>query len=181
MTSLIGDGKVRFNKRVDNMTQANGAVTVAFEDGERVEHAAVIGCDGVKGFSRAVVLGDRYPDCVKPQYTGKYVYRAIVPMQDAKSILGDLATDAKMYMGTDANLSTYPISEGTSINVVAFKRDEEKWKGEEFTYDVSREAMVEDLMKYGSDKRLVKLLDVSTMIPASSFVAVLGHTLTILT
>ena len=106
MTSFIPRDAVCFNKRVSNMRQTNDTVTIEFEYGGVVQHAAVVGCDGVRGFSRRVVLGERYPEHVEPKYTGKYVYRSILPMEDAKGILGDLATDAKMYMGVDANFNS---------------------------------------------------------------------------
>ncbi|KAF2732245.1 FAD/NAD(P)-binding domain-containing protein [Polyplosphaeria fusca] len=159
MTSFIENGRVRFNKRVDSMKQAGGNVTLTFEDGEVVDHAAVVGCDGVKGFSRRVVLADRYPDCVDPQYTGKYVYRAILPMDAAQQILGGLATDAKMFMSKGANLSTYPISSGTQINVVAFKRDPHSWSHPDFTYPVSRADMFADFAPHNIDPRLIRLLE----------------------
>jgi salicylate hydroxylase len=159
MTSFIKKDAVRFNKRVKSMTQGNGQVTLTFQDGEVIHHAAVIGTDGVKGATRRIVLEDRYPDCVDAAYTGKYVYRAIVPMSDSKSILGDLATDAKMYMSRDANLSTYPISFGTQLNVVAFKRDPHPWRHPDTTYEVTREEMLADFTQSNPDPRLIKLLD----------------------
>jgi salicylate hydroxylase len=178
MTSFIPQDAVRFNKRVARMTQGEGVVTLEFEDGEVVQHAAVVASDGVKGFSRRIVLQDKYPDNIDPVYTGKYVYRSIVPMDDAKEILGDLATDAKMFMSKGANLSTYPISEGKLLNVVAFKRDLEPWAYPDFTYDVSREDMYEDFVQHHPDPRLVKLLDVSQFLrfpslPAMNFVTFL--------
>lgn len=159
MTSFIKEDAVRFNKRVKTLKQSNDCVTLVFEDGEIAQHAAVIGSDGVKGFTRRLVLGDRFPECVEAQYTGKYVYRAIVPMSDSTEILGDLATDAKMYMSKGANLSTYPISFGKEMNVVAFKRDPEPWKYPDTTYEVSREDMLNDFASYNPDPRLMKLLD----------------------
>lgn len=141
------------------MEEVNGQVTLTFEDGAVAHHAAVIGCDGVKGFSRRVVLQDRYPESVEPKYTNKYVYRAIVPMDDAKSILGDLATDAKMFISKGANLSTYPISGGNEVNVVAFKRDMQPWQHPELTYEVSRQDMLDDFLCYNPDPRLMKLLE----------------------
>ncbi|KAF2707174.1 FAD/NAD(P)-binding domain-containing protein [Pleomassaria siparia CBS 279.74] len=159
MTSFIPKDAVRFNKRVKSMTQGEGSVALIFEDGEVVQHAAVVASDGVKGFSRRIVLQDKYPEAVEPVYTGKYVYRAMVPMDDAKDILGDLATDAKMFMSKGANISTYPISEGKLMNLVAFKRDDEPWKYPEFKYDVSKEDMLEDFVQHRPDGRLVKLLD----------------------
>ncbi|KAJ4370434.1 hypothetical protein N0V83_004952 [Neocucurbitaria cava] len=159
MASFIKEDAVRFNKRVKTLTQSNDLVTLTFENGDVAHHAAVVGCDGVKGFSRRIVLGKRYPECIEPQYTNKYVYRAIVPMSDAKEILGDLATDAKMYMSKSANLSTYPISEGKAMNVVAFKRDTQPWMHPDYTRDVTREAMLDDFLPYNPDLRLIRLLD----------------------
>ncbi|KAF2645714.1 FAD/NAD(P)-binding domain-containing protein [Massarina eburnea CBS 473.64] len=159
MTSFIRKEAVFFNKRVSNMWQANNTVTLEFEDGDVVQHAAVVGCDGVKGFSRRIVLGERHPEHVEPKYTGKYVYRAILPMKDAKRILGDLATDAKMYMSKGANISTYPISKGKQMNIVAFRRDEGMWTGIESTKEVAREEMVKDFTAINLDPRLMELLD----------------------
>lgn len=169
MTSFIPAGSVRFGKRVESITQAGGVVHLAFEDGTIACHAAIIGCDGVRGFTRRVVLGSRYPDCVEPQYTGKYVYRAVLSMAEAKEILGDLAMDAKMFMGRGASLTTYPISEGREVNVVAFKRCEEQWTHPDFTWDVPKEVMMDDFNGNKPDPRLVKLLDVSNAFSRTSF------------
>jgi len=159
MTSFIRQDAVHFSKRVQSITQGNGEVTLTFHDGEVVTHAAVIGSDGVKGNTRRVVLGDRYPEHIDAEYTGKYVYRAIVPMSDATNLLGAHATDAKMYMSRGANLSTYPISNGTQVNVVAFKRDPSPWTHPDTTYEVTRQAMLDDLSAHNTDARLLKLLD----------------------
>ncbi|OAL49244.1 FAD/NAD(P)-binding domain-containing protein [Pyrenochaeta sp. DS3sAY3a] len=159
MTSFIKRDAVQFNKRVTAMEEINNQVRLTFDDGQIAHHAAVIGCDGVKGFSRRIVLQDKYPEHIEPKYTHKYVYRAIVPMPDAKHILGDLATDAKMFLAKGANLSTYPISRGAAINVVAFKRDTAPWPHADLTHDVSRETMLADFAPHNPDPRLMALLD----------------------
>ncbi|KAH4309182.1 hypothetical protein HBH64_064320 [Parastagonospora nodorum] len=159
MTSFIKKEAIRFNKRVKSLAQENNAVRIVFEDGEIAHHVAVIGSDGVKGFTRRLVLQERYPECVPAQYTGKYVYRAIIPMDESKEILGDLATDAKMYMSKDCNLSTYPISYGNQLNVVAFVRDTLPWTHPDTTQQVSREEMLNDFASANTDPRLMKLLD----------------------
>ncbi|KAF2267492.1 FAD/NAD(P)-binding domain-containing protein [Lojkania enalia] len=159
MTGFVERGRVRFGKRVVRIEQRDGEVEIVFEDGEKVMHMAAVGCDGVKGFSRRVVLGERFPREVEPKYTGKYAYRAIVKMEDARSLLGDLATDAKMYMGVGSNYSTYPISKGKEINVVAFKMDSEPWKYPGNTHEVTREEMMADFREHRLDRRLMKLLD----------------------
>lgn len=157
MTSLIPRETVKFNKRVQHLEQKCGKVVLTFSDGEVVEASAVIGCDGIKGATRRAVLGQRYPDQVEPTYSGKYVYRSIVPMEEAKKILGRHAGDAKMFMGPKANFATYPISKGTQYNVVAFRRNP-VWRHNEMTQEVTREEMVADFSH--CDQRLVKLLDV---------------------
>jgi salicylate hydroxylase len=159
MTSFIKKDAVKFNKRVKTLEQQGDVVHIIFDDGEIAQHAAVIGSDGVKGFTRRLVLQDRYPEYVPAQYTGKYVYRAILPMCDAKEIVGDLATDAKMYMSKGCNLSTYPISDGNKLNVVAFKRDTQPWTYPDTTHTVTREEMLADFAPSNPDPRLMKLLD----------------------
>ncbi|KAF2813103.1 FAD/NAD(P)-binding domain-containing protein [Mytilinidion resinicola] len=158
MTSLIPRDTVKFNKRVTNIQQNNGRVFITFQDGEVVETDTAIGCDGVKGFTRGAVLGSRYPDLVNPQYSHRYLYRAIAPMEDAKRILGDRATDAAMFMGPGMNWSIYPISKGTEVNLVAFKQDPRgAWPYKEYTHQVDLQTMLSDFE--GIDSRLLKLLE----------------------
>jgi salicylate hydroxylase len=161
MTSLIPSNTVKFNKRVKSYKQLDGKVAIIFEDGETVEASAVVGCDGAKGATRAAVLGDAYPDHVAATYSGKYVYRSIVPMKDAIDILGKNAGDGKWFMGNGANFTTFSISKGEQFNIVAIKIDDKPWTHHQWTKMVDRETMLADFA-VGVDKRLAKLLDVST-------------------
>lgn len=161
MTSFIDKDVVRFNRNVASIEQVDDQVILTFTDGRVASHAAAISCDGIKGLMRRAVLADRFPESVEPQYTHKYVYRTIISIEDAKQIMGDLATDAKMFMSKDVNLSTYPISEGRQVNVVAFKRDLESWHHEGNTHDVDKEQMLQDFAGTTVDVRLLKLLEVS--------------------
>ena len=160
MTSLIPLDTVKFNKRVKSYKQLEGRVAITFEDGETVEASAVIGCDGAKGATRGAVLGEAYPDQVAATYSGKYVYRSIVPMKEAIKILGKNAGDGKWFMGNGANFTTFSISKGAQFNIVAFKIDDKPWTHHQWTKMVDRETMLADFA-VGVDKRLVKLLDVS--------------------
>lgn len=160
MTSLIPSDAVKFNKRVASYKQLDGKVAITFEDGDTVEASAVVGCDGAKGATRGAVLRDDYPEQVTATYSGKYVYRSIVPMNDAIEIMGNNAGDGKWFMGHGANFTTFSISKGTQFNVVAFKIDDKPWTHHQWTRMVDRDAMRADF-GVGVDKRLVKLLDVS--------------------
>lgn len=171
LTAWIPKENVRFNKRVKSLSQNESGAVVTFEDGEVVTASCAIGSDGIKGVSRGVVLGDRWPEYVQAKYTGKYVYRSIVPMEDAMRILGkdvdgnEIAGDAKMFMGERSIITTFPISRGTQSNMVCFRLDDKPWTHHEWTKPVSREEMVRDIQDLGVDGRLVKLLDVSNPAP----------------
>lgn len=161
MTSLMPEGSVSFKKRVVEMTEVTHGVRLQFEDGERTIVSAVVGCDGIKGFTRQHVLSTRYNDEILPRYAHQYAYRAILPIEKARQILGDLANDARMYFGKNVNLSTYVISQGREINVVGFVRDETSWDVPgRVTREVTRDRMRTDFERYNVDERLMKLLDV---------------------
>lgn len=169
LTASIPEENVRFNKRVKSLTQNEKGAVITFEDGEVAEASCAIGSDGIKGISRRVVLGDRWPEYVAATYTGKYIYRSIVPMADAMNILGkdvdgnEIAGDAKMFMGDKSVVTTFPISRGTHSNMVCFRLDDKPWTHHEWTKPVSKEEMIQDITSLGVDKRLVKLLDVSSL------------------
>jgi 2-polyprenyl-6-methoxyphenol hydroxylase-like FAD-dependent oxidoreductase len=159
MAGLIPRNTVKFGKKVADMKQIGSSVAIVFSDGEIVEASAVIGCDGVKGVTREAVLGPKYPEQVAPTYSGRYVYRAIVPMKEAERLLGELAGDGQCFMGKGRNFLCYPISGGREFNVVAFVHKD--WNHEDMTRLVSREEMLGDFE--GCDERLLKLLDVSSL------------------
>lgn len=163
MTGFIDRDAVQFNKTVTSIEQTDDQVILTFTDGCITSHVTVVGCDGIKGLTRHAVLVEQYPELVKPQYTNKYVYRTIISIEDAKKVMGDLATDAKMFMSKNVNLSTYPISKGKQVNMVAFKRDEESWRHDSNTYDVERSRMMEDFAETKVDSRLLNLLEVSVL------------------
>lgn len=161
MTTLMPEERVRFKKRIVGLTEVENKVELRFEDGDRIKVSAVIGCDGIKGFTRGHALSPQFEDQVLPKYAHQYAYRAILPIEDARQILGDLANDARMYFGKDVNLSTYIISQGREINVVGFVRDEEPWaSSNRVTREVTRERMEADFRCRNVDERLIKLLAV---------------------
>ena len=176
LTKNIPADVVRFGMKATGIERRGQKMVVVFENGETAEADAVIGCDGVRGISRATVLGTSRPDLVHAKFTGKYLYRAVVPMKDALEILGDdangnpVAGDARMFMGKKAVFTTFPISRGTELNVVCFRLTEKLWTDPEWTVPVTREAVQEDLQEADVDHRLIKLLDVSKIFLTESSV-----------
>lgn len=71
------------------MDNADRRVTVLmkFADGSLAEADAIIGCDGVRSRTRAIMVGEEHPAAVA-SYTHKYAYRGHVPMSQASMALG---------------------------------------------------------------------------------------------
>lgn len=157
MKSFIPEGTVKFSKRAESVDQTKDGVIIRFEDGKTVTVDALIGCDGIKGMTRKLVLGDRWPDQVAAQYCHTYIYRGILPMADAKAVLGEHAGDAKWFMAKDRSVAIYPISKGREENFVFFVTDQKGWTSKQEALDCSKEEMVADLQ--GFDDRLIRLLD----------------------
>jgi salicylate hydroxylase len=65
MKGLVEEGTVRFEKRVESLRNVEGRkVKIGFTDGQVVRVDAVLGCDGIKGMTRKVVLKERHPEQV---------------------------------------------------------------------------------------------------------------------
>ncbi|KAI1390333.1 mannitol 1-phosphate dehydrogenase [Hypoxylon trugodes] len=157
MESFIPEGTVRFGKRAQSIEQVENHVLVGFEDGTTETFDAVIGCDGVKGISRRAILGDIAPEEVQPAFCGMYIYRGIIPMEQAKEILGVHAGDAKFFMADGKGVAIYPISQGREENFVFFVLTPDPWTHGDVAIPCKKEDMIKDLE--GFDSRLLKLLD----------------------
>jgi salicylate hydroxylase len=157
LESFIPDGTVQFSKRAESIRQVDGKVIVRFEDSTSIQVDGLIGCDGIKGITRGVVLGSIAPETVPATYCQMYIYRGILPMKDAKEILGDHAGDAKWFMDRNRGVAIYPISKQKEENFVFFVADHGKWTDEQGSIPCSKDEMLKDLE--GFDPRLLKLLD----------------------
>ncbi|KAK6842013.1 hypothetical protein PG990_005999 [Apiospora arundinis] len=157
MEKLIPPGTVKFDKRAKSIEQVGSKVVINFVDNDTVTVDAVIGCDGVKGITRGLVLQDTAPEQVKPTYCNMYIYRGIIPMDEAKEILGQHAGDAKWFMMKEKGVAIYPISQGREENFVFFVTDHQPWTQGESPIPCTKQDMLEDLKDF--DARLLKLLD----------------------
>ena len=88
-------------------------------DGERFD--LVVGADGV----RSSVRGQFY-DAQKPRFTGQIAWRALVSMTDLPS---DFGTLSRVFMGPKKHMVTYPLRDGSLINIVAVEERNE-WADE---------------------------------------------------
>lgn len=113
-----------------------------FHDGTSARHSAVIGCDGIKSRTRQILLGADHP-AANPQFTGKFVYRGLIPMEPAAKLMGDeLAYNCQTYLGRGGHILTYPIENGKTINAVAFGTKEDgKWDETDWVKPVEKSVM----------------------------------------
>ncbi|CZR60783.1 uncharacterized protein PAC_10679 [Phialocephala subalpina] len=161
---LIPEGSVRFNKRVVQVVQhrRRRKVELVFADGEKAEYDMVVGCDGIKGMTRGVVLGKIWPEEVPAKYCNKYVYRGIAPIDEAKKIIDQ---NVRWWVGKGTGWAMYHISQGREANIVAFIQDHNSWEGEQVAREVTREEMEVEFASF--DTRFKNLLLVSSVLQSA--------------
>ncbi|KAF2706932.1 salicylate 1-hydroxylase-like protein [Pleomassaria siparia CBS 279.74] len=144
LVKLIPSDRTQFRKRLVDITEVedgSGDACVHFADGTTAQHSAVIGCDGIKSRTRELVLGE---GDAKPVFSGKYAYRGLIPMTEAKKIMGEEGAMGKhIYVGYGGHVLTFPIAKGTIVNVVAFN-SRENWTDPEWVVQTSRDGMLAD-------------------------------------
>jgi salicylate hydroxylase len=134
MVKYLPKGIAEFRKRVESVEGADDSyasihspVILHFADGTTATADAVVGADGVKSHVRQSLLGAEKPES-HANYTYKYAYRGLIPMDKAIAELGeDMAANAKMHLGPDGHILTFPIDKGETMNVVAFTTTKEGW------------------------------------------------------
>jgi len=152
MIKLVPTSICNFNKHLDTIDDSNptNPLTLNFHDGTTATADAVIGTDGIKSRVRAWMVGEHDPRA-RPTYTHKYAYRGLIPIPKATSALGaDNAQNAKLHMGQDGHVLTFPVNHGSTMNVVAFKTNSAAWPSEDkLTLPTTKEAALHDFQDFG--------------------------------
>ncbi|XEV01248.1 hypothetical protein FSHL1_006535 [Fusarium sambucinum] len=146
LMQLLPDGVIRFNKRLVKVDDQNcKKVQLFFQDGTAEEADAVVGCDGIKSKMRELLVGQNHPSA-KCSYTNKYAYRGMIPMPQAVGILGEeRALNATIWMGNGRHLVSYPVANGTILNVVAYCTSFDHWPSEtQLTLPAARKDLLND-------------------------------------
>jgi salicylate hydroxylase len=120
MTSFVPLNHVKFSKRLESVEEISNKVIFNFADGEVAEASILVGADGISSRVREHVLKHEHPAQVRPVYADAYCYRAVIPIDEAVAILGDLTHVAKFYFGHERSAVTYRISEGRVGRPVSF-------------------------------------------------------------
>ena len=160
LVKLVPKEVAHFGKKFEDAEDKGDHVILRFSDGSTAKHSAMIGCDGVKSKSRQVILGSSHP-ALPPQFSGKYAYRGLIPMQEAAVLMGDeLARNSHMYFGHGGHILTFPIENGKTMNVVAFSTKEDgKWEDPEWVKPMDKEAMFKDFEGWNeATKQILSLM-----------------------
>jgi len=112
MTSFIPLQTVKFGKCLTDIEQYSDRVVLTFADGDVAEASVLVGADGIKSIVREHVLKPLHPTQISPVYAGAYCYRGVIPISEAKEILGSLTDVAKIYFGHNRGVVTYRITGG---------------------------------------------------------------------
>ncbi|KAK0750075.1 hypothetical protein B0T18DRAFT_320929 [Schizothecium vesticola] len=117
------EGSVQFGKEVDTVVDAGEGVDLKFVDGS-VERATVaIACDGIRSRVRQLL----FPEA-PAAYTGKYCFRALVPMEKAVETIGAKRGRTRwMYLGPGGHVVTYPVAASSFLNVLIVLSDNKPW------------------------------------------------------
>lgn len=114
------------NRRVESFRDDGSRVIVTLNDGEEVEGAALIGCDGVWSRVRAQIVGDG-----APIVSGHIAYRAVLKREEVPEDLWQ--PDVVLWAGPRTHLVHYPLRRGELYNLVAVfhsKQYVEGWNAE---------------------------------------------------
>ncbi|KAJ9605970.1 hypothetical protein H2200_009819 [Cladophialophora chaetospira] len=150
-------GLVSFNKRCTDVKIQEDGVTALFADGTSENVDAVIGCDGVKSLVRNVLHGGQ--EQCEPQFTGKYAYRGLVPIEDAVKVLGEKALNQMMTLGYGGHLITFPVDRGQTLNIVAFRSASDWNHGSSWVVPATVDEVLEDFKEWSEPiKKLLALL-----------------------
>lgn len=87
----------------------------------------MVGCDGVRSRVRPIILGEDDPASYAA-YTNHFCFRSLVPMDRARAAIGEHRSSTRfMYNGPGCHVITYPVAQGTVLNVLAVITDPNAW------------------------------------------------------
>lgn len=154
LAKLVPHSVANLGRRLVNIhpgAGSNGKVRLEFEDDSVAEADAVIGCDGVRSRVRQILLGKK-SEIQDLNFSGKYAYRGLVPMEKAQQVLGDyFARNGHMYIGPGSYVFHYPIDHGRLVNVIAVQNKENgKWEHNRWVQSKTTEEVKEAFKSWRS-------------------------------
>ncbi|AKC80633.1 salicylate hydroxylase [Xanthomonas arboricola] len=115
-----------FAKRAISIDEQKDGVTVHFADGTSHQADVLFAADGIKSALRDHVLQAHGKSPVAPRFTGTQAFRGLLPTQRLREAFRAQHLDERMidvpqmFLFQDAHVLTFPVKQGSIVNVVAF-------------------------------------------------------------
>jgi len=113
---------ILFGKSVTGVAIGFDQATLPIENGPQRTTKILIGADGIRSLTRQSLNVHK-----APEFTGQVAWRATVQARYLPAY--DLPAIAKVYMGPKRHLVTYPLRNGSLINIVAVE-ERDSWASE---------------------------------------------------
>jgi salicylate hydroxylase len=122
----LPDGTVQFGRKANEIAIADGAPSVAFDDGSTMEFDVLVGADGIHSVVRSAMFGKE-----SPRFTGIVAYRTIVP-RERVDVAGLDAFTKWWGPNPHTQIVVFPLSRGREIFIFATKAQDD-WRHESWT------------------------------------------------
>lgn len=125
LQSLLTGTRVELNSAVTSYHEDSQSVSVALDDGSRVEGDYLIGADGIRSVIRAQMLGH-----CEPKFTGNIAWRGVVPVEQLPDNFMDKAV--LNFVGPKKHMVIYYLRQQRLVNFVGVVENSE-WHEESWT------------------------------------------------
>jgi salicylate hydroxylase len=153
LASKLDRSTIHLGHRLTAIEERGDGVLLAFDNGNRVEAAYVIGADGVRSVIRRALYG-----ADNPTYTGQMVWRALLKGSDVPEHVLE-PTGHIQWVAPGRHLLAYKIRHGKLVNIVT-QEDTDKWVEEGWSIRGDPDEM--RLSFPNPEPRLEKLLSLVT-------------------
>jgi len=128
-------GAIHLNHTLAALKQDGGAVTAVFENGAAVTGDVLIGADGLRSVTRALIYGNE-----APRFTGQAAFRGLIPAERVKAAMD--AGPSVLTIGPGHTFVRYYLRDHTLVNFVALTRTD-AWKEEGWSIPATVDQMLE--------------------------------------
>lgn len=157
------------NKKVVKIEDTGVAVSIYFDDGTQSEFDALIGADGVRGYSRKYILGSGHP-ALNTKLAGFWDCRALVPIQKAKEVLADKYFEEgrqHAWIGDGGFFMHDVLNSGATVQCVGSILTEEEWGSDEWKRNLDQEKLAQAFSSWENAPIVDGMVKVCTARPQS--------------
>ncbi|WP_320773160.1 NAD(P)/FAD-dependent oxidoreductase [Streptomyces sp. CRN 30] len=153
LLGVLPEGMVKLGHRLETVRDDGDRATLVFAHGESVEADLVVGADGIKSVVRTQLFSE-----AEPVFSGEHAYRAVISVDDARSMVTD--DNLRMYIGKGTKIYLLPLRHRgqVSFDITALCPDG-TWAP-----DITKDDILATVQ--GFDERLVEIargLDLATV------------------